>query len=345
MSLRTNYVKGEVLIADDINAITTEVNDLAISKQDKLISGDNIKTINGKTILGKGDISLSMEVEQSYDSQSEKAQSGIAVAEAIKESYEQINEEKQDYLVSGYNIKTINGQDITGEGNIEINNNVDVNITVDQQFNPKSENAQSGKAVAEAINPNIHNFSFDVETDEITLKNINKRDELKGICTIPEYYQNLPVRQINEKAFNDCNNLTEIIIPDTVATLGSDQFSRCSLLNTIRIGKGITDLNDYLCNECKNLSNIYLTSNITTISYYAFDSIGSDNINIYYNGTIGDWYNIHVTEGYTMTDIMNQYTNLKLHAAQKFEVYSITEFGQINADDISEGTIIFVYED
>lgn len=56
---------------------------------------------------------------------------------------------KQDKLVSGENIKTINNQSILGSGNITIEGGSDVEV--DQNYNPESENAQSGKAVAEAV--------------------------------------------------------------------------------------------------------------------------------------------------------------------------------------------------
>ena len=52
---------------------------------------------------------------------------------------------KQDTLVSGTNIKTINGQDILGSGNITIQGGS--GGTVDQTFNGSSTNAQSGVAI------------------------------------------------------------------------------------------------------------------------------------------------------------------------------------------------------
>ena len=63
---------------------------------------------------------------------------------------------KQDKLVSGINIKTINNQSILGSGNIIIEGGEGggTAITIDQNYRPDSENAQSGKAVAEAINDN-----------------------------------------------------------------------------------------------------------------------------------------------------------------------------------------------
>lgn len=58
------------------------------SKQDVLISGTNIKTINSNSLLGSGNISV------------------------------------QDTLVSGTNIKTINGTSILGSGNISAGNSL-----------------------------------------------------------------------------------------------------------------------------------------------------------------------------------------------------------------------------
>ena len=63
---------------------------------------ENIPTGEGGTIT----------VDQTYNPESENAQSGKAVAEAVSD--------KQDSLVSGTNIKTINNQSILGSGNITI---------------------------------------------------------------------------------------------------------------------------------------------------------------------------------------------------------------------------------
>ena len=61
-------------------------------------------------IKNKPNIPEGVIVDQTYDPVSTNAQSGIAVAQAISG--------KQDVLISGTNIKTINGQSILGSGNI-----------------------------------------------------------------------------------------------------------------------------------------------------------------------------------------------------------------------------------
>lgn len=108
----------------------------------KIKFGDGVTPWNDLPYLSSninngGDIT----VDQTYAPTSENAQSGKAVAEAVSD--------KQDSLVSGTNIKTINNQSILGSGNITIEDGSDVEV--DQIYSPTSENAQSGKAVAEAI--------------------------------------------------------------------------------------------------------------------------------------------------------------------------------------------------
>lgn len=104
-------------------------------KQDKLVSGDNIKTINGKSILGEGNITIQGEggnidlseyitkteldnkgyltsIPSEYITETELNNKGYATTEALNG--------KQEKLTSGDNIKTINGQSILGKGNITI---------------------------------------------------------------------------------------------------------------------------------------------------------------------------------------------------------------------------------
>ena len=90
--------------------------------------------------------------DQTFDPESENAQSGKAVAEALETKADNSDVlKKQNALVSGENIKTINGESILGSGNIEIQGGSVVDITIDQTYSPESENPQSGTAVAEAL--------------------------------------------------------------------------------------------------------------------------------------------------------------------------------------------------
>ena len=85
------------------------------TKQDTLVSGSNIKTINSQSLLGSGNIEI--EGVTDYSLLNNKPSINNVPLLGNKD----LNELSiQPKLTSGSNIKTINGQSILGNGNIEI---------------------------------------------------------------------------------------------------------------------------------------------------------------------------------------------------------------------------------
>ena len=105
------------------NQLETDVNAELNTKQDTLVSGTNIKTVNGESILGSGNIEAGgTDVEGNptgdvTDGDLTKIKIGSKVY-SIHNYTDAINA-KQDTLVSGNNIKTVNGESILGSGNID----------------------------------------------------------------------------------------------------------------------------------------------------------------------------------------------------------------------------------
>lgn len=95
-----------------------DVQEALDGKQDTLVSGENIKTINGESLLGSGDLEIQ---GGSGDTvlYTQTALSGdelgkITINGNVKSIY------GQEKLVSGTNLKTINGNSLLGSGNIAI---------------------------------------------------------------------------------------------------------------------------------------------------------------------------------------------------------------------------------
>ena len=64
--------------------------------------------------------------------------------------------------------------------------------------------------------------------------------------------------------------ITELVIPDSVTTIGSYAFSRCSSLTSATIPDSVTTIGDYAFSYCDSLTSITIPDSVTTIGYKAF---------------------------------------------------------------------------
>ena len=140
-------LKADKSTVDTLQEQVTSNTSAIATKQDALVSGTNIKTINGQTVLGAGNIEVGGGGTSDYTQLTNKPQinsveltgnkslsdigaqpagdyalkselpdvSGLATKEEVTTGLNG----KQDTLVSGTNIKTINSQSLVGSGNID----------------------------------------------------------------------------------------------------------------------------------------------------------------------------------------------------------------------------------
>lgn len=169
-ALANKQDKGNYALKSDLNTLATK-EELAAkadasalsAKQDTLVSGTNIKTINGQSVLGEGNIEIQggtsnwdditgkpefAEVATSGDYNDLTNKPTIPDVSNLATKSEVAN--KQDQLVSGTNIKTVNGQSLLGNGNIEISGGG--TITVDSALSTTSENPVQNKVITTALN-------------------------------------------------------------------------------------------------------------------------------------------------------------------------------------------------
>ena len=166
--------KGNYALKSDLNTLATK-EELATkadasalsSKQDTLVSGTNIKTINGETILGSGNLVIQSGTSNWDDIQgkpqfAEVATSGDyndlinkpTIPDVSDLATKQEIAGKQDTLVSGTNIKTINGNSVLGAGDITIQ----AGGTIDTAMSDTSENAVQNKVIKKYIDDLVGNI-------------------------------------------------------------------------------------------------------------------------------------------------------------------------------------------
>lgn len=130
-------------------------------KQETLVSGENIKKINGESILGNGNIVVSgsggtITIDSELSETSENPVENKVITQALNQ--------KQDTLESGTNIKTVNGESIIGSGNLHIQEGDPSAVKFSAQELTEGQKEQARRNIDAAALSDINNMEFVVTT-------------------------------------------------------------------------------------------------------------------------------------------------------------------------------------
>ena len=77
---------------------------------------------------------------------------------------------------------------------------------------------------------------------------------------------------IGKYAFSSCSGLTTITIPDKVTSIGEQAFANCSGLTSITIPEKVTSIGDQAFMYCSSLESVIIGNGVTSIGFWAFES-------------------------------------------------------------------------
>lgn len=105
-----------------------------------------------------------------------------------------------------------------------------------------------------------------------------------GTCTdtdviIPEAYNGLPVTALAEKAFNSCNTIVSIVIPESVITIGRNALAACDFLAKVSIPSSVVYIGSQILRDSPSLMCIEVNED-----------------NLYYKSIDGNLYSEDGTE-------------------------------------------------
>ncbi|MBO5318203.1 MAG: leucine-rich repeat protein [Ruminococcus sp.] len=93
-----------------------------------------------------------------------------------------------------------------------------------------------------------------------------------GAIVIPKVANGMPVLSLAPNAFEGCQNLTSVEIPESVQLPPQEAFANCESLCTVILPKNIDRLPDNTFSRCVNLKRVNLPDSLEYIDTYAFES-------------------------------------------------------------------------
>lgn len=117
--------------------------------------------------------------------------------------------------------------------------------------------------------------SFDYwHIDDKTTSIISYSGDIAEIYNIPDNYGGRKVEIIDDECFK-FNEMIEVIIPDTVESIGNQAFILCPNLQKVIMGNNVKKLGENVFLGCTNLKEVVLSKSLSEISDAAFSDCSS----------------------------------------------------------------------
>ena len=127
-------------------------------------------------------------------------------------------------------------------------------------------------ASAEAVEKNgiYYNLIAEGNIAEVTSNPDYYSEEIIIPSTVTHKGQEYTVAKIGDNAFDGCQRLTSVTIPNSVTSIGDHAFDCCYDLTSVNLGNSVTSIGNYAFYFCNQLRSITIPNSVTTIGDHAF---------------------------------------------------------------------------
>lgn len=111
-------------------------------------------------------------------------------------------------------------------------------------------------------------YSFTVDDGKATYVYVNK--PVSGELEIPATLGGYPVVSIGGRAFENCDKLTSVTIPDGVTIIKGGAFSNCTSLTSVKIPDSVISIGSGAFSDCTSLESITIPDSVTNLGSHLF---------------------------------------------------------------------------
>lgn len=127
-------------------------------------------------------------------------------------------------------------------------------------------------------------YTYTVSNGEATITGVDTA--ISGDVTIPSTLGGYPVTCIGDDAFEHCDSLTSVIVPDSVTSIGHGAFFECYSLTSVTIGDGVKSIGNAAFAFCDSLTSITIPDSVTSIGGGFFECASLTGIWVKENNTM-----------------------------------------------------------
>ena len=127
-----------------------------------------------------------------------------------------------------------------------------------------------GEKETQTIEKLVQEFAYTLNADRQSYSVTGIGSYTASDLIIPDTYKGLPVTRIGNSAFYDLDNITSVIIPNTVTSIGERAFQDCKNLATVTLSNQLITIEKFAFVYCESLEDIELPKTLTSIGEMAF---------------------------------------------------------------------------
>jgi hypothetical protein len=147
------------------------------------------------------------------------------------------------------------------------------------------------------------------------------------------------VSSIGQYAFYHCSELTSVTIPNSVTSIDGYAFFGCSSLTSVAIPNSVTTIGGYAFSGCSSLTSVTIPNSVTIIGTHAFQNCSSlTTVTIPNSVTIIGTYAFQNCSSLTSVTIPNSVTSIGQSAFQNCTSLTYVKVGMERPVSITSGT-------